>query len=391
MEEKISIAPMVEWTDPHYRMLMRGLTKRTVLYTEMVVDDAVLNTPNLDFIIGREIDASPSVIQLGGSSSETLALAAERCEQYSNGSFNEINLNCGCPSQRVAKKCFGAKLMLDPDLVRQIVHQMQRRTSLPVTVKCRLGVDDADSYPELTQFIRSAHEGGTSKFIIHARKCLLNGLSTKQNRDIPPLHYDVVHRLVRDFPGFMFVLNGGIQTFEQGVQHFNSYEYADMVVGQPIVSTFSGDDAATLQSVRIETIEQLPGVHGVMIGRAAYNNPLMFATADSTFHGVSDPCLSRRQILERYMTYCDWAQSDAGPKRTVKGKDQSVSTMSLLNSMRNIIHGIKNVAQFRQILNDEYMRLVKQNTHPSTREIIEKAMEAVLEEDLDAPLGRHVD
>jgi tRNA-dihydrouridine synthase A len=390
MEEKISIAPMVEWTDPHYRMLMRGLTKRTVLYTEMVVDDAVINTPNLDFIIGREIDAAPSVIQLGGSNPETLALAAERCEQYSNGSFNEINLNCGCPSQRVAKKCFGAKLMLEPDLVGQIVHQMQRRTSLPITVKCRLGVDDADSYPELTQFIRSAHEGGASKFIIHARKCLLNGLSTKQNRDIPPLHYEVVHRLARDFSGFMFIINGGIQSFDQGIAHFDPYEYADFAVGQSVVS-IDHNNAATLQSLRNETIEHLPGIHGVMIGRAAYNNPLMFATADSTFHSVSDPCLSRRQILERYMTYCDWAQSDAGPKRTIKGKEQSMSTMSLLNSMRNIIHGIKNVALFRQTLNDEYMRLVKINTHPSTREIIEKAMETVLEEDLDAPLGRHID
>lgn len=392
LDEKLSIAPMVDWTDPHYRMLMRGITKKTVLYTEMVVDDTVINTPCLDFMVGREIDAEPSVIQLGGSNPETLAKAVEVCETYSQGQYGEINLNCGCPSQRVAKKCFGAKLMLSPELVREIVNQMQRRSSVPVTVKCRIGVDEQDSYQELTHFIRCANDGGAKKFVIHARKCLLNGLTTKQNRDIPPLHYEVVHRLIQDFPDLTFVLNGGIQSFEQATSHFHDYNFnlgtanlspllplyqqhsffttgihADgTIITNPTVS-----DSSILESLQNEIQEKLPAVHGVMIGRAAYQNPLLFATADSTFFGVKDPCLTRRQVLQRYIEYCEWCQSSEGPKRVVQGnKEQTVSTMVLLNAMRNVINGVKNVNAYRQKLNDEYMIRVKKTPNPSPREVV---------------------
>ena len=146
LDERISVAPMMEMTDNHCRGLLRGMTKKTVLYTEMVVDDTVNHVDNtgLDFFIGRNIDAAPSVIQLGGSNPETLAQAAYLCEQYGNG-YGEINLNCGCPSERVSKTCFGAQLMLDPELVRQIVSSMRRQVSLPITVKCRIGADDRDS------------------------------------------------------------------------------------------------------------------------------------------------------------------------------------------------------------------------------------------------------
>lgn len=403
LDERISIAPMVDWTDPHYRMLMRGITRKTVLYTEMVVDDTVINTPSLDFMVGREIDPEPSVIQLGGSNPEALAKAVERCEEYSQGRFGEINLNCGCPSQRVAKKCFGAKLMLEPELVREIVNQMQRRASVPVTVKCRIGVDEQDSYPQLTHFIRCAHEGGARKFIIHARKCLLNGLTTKQNRDIPPLHYEVVHRLAQDFPDLTFVINGGIQSFEQATEHFSDFNFnladtplsplaplyranaihttvanAEVIPVSSINASTSstavdigGSDASILQSLQHELHEKLPGIHGAMIGRAAYQNPLLFVTADSTFYGVKDPCLTRRQILERYIQYCEWCQSDAGPKRIVQGnKEQTTSTMVLLNAMRNVINGVKNVNAYRQKLNDEYMIRVKKTPNPSPREVV---------------------
>eukprot|EP01035_Chromulina_nebulosa_P002734 gene2734-3723_t len=280
VDERVSIAPMMEWTDPHFRALMRGITKRTVLYTEMVVDDTVLHSPNLDFYLGNYGNQHPSVIQLGGSDPTTLAQAAELCERYGGG-YGEINLNCGCPSQRVAKKCFGAKLMLQPDLVRQIVSSMSRRVSIPVTVKCRIGADDMDSYEELTRFISEAHQGGANKFIIHSRKCLLSGLTTKQNREVPPLRYEVVHRLVRDFPELKFVLNGGINTLADAQLHMDPAGY------------------------RFEE-ESLPAVHGVMIGRAAYSNPLLLCNVDSVFYGEKDPCLSRRQILQRYIEYCEW-------------------------------------------------------------------------------------
>lgn len=394
LDERLSIAPMVEWTDPHFRMLMRGITRKTVLYTEMVVDETVLNTPSLDFMIGRNIDAAPSVIQMGGSNPEALAKATERCEEYSQGQYGEINLNCGCPSQRVAKKCFGAKLMMEPELVREIVNQMQRRSSVPVTVKCRIGVDERDSYQELTHFIRCANEGGAQKFVIHARKCLLNGLTTKQNRDIPPLHYEVVHKLVQDFPGLVFVINGGLQTLDQAEKHFDEYDFALNKLTSPLRSIYTvpatdassimldpraissavetyQDGGNTLQSLQTELIERLPGVHGAMIGRAAYSNPLLFATADSTFYGVPDPCLTRREVIERYIRYCEWCQSGDGPRRIVKGgKEQQVSTMVLLNAMRNVICGIKNVTAYRQALNDEYMRLVKTHPNPCPRTVV---------------------
>lgn len=351
LEERISIAPMLEWTDPHYRMLMRGITRKTVLYTEMVVDETVLHAPSLDFFIGRRIEEEPSVIQLGGHEPELMARAAEFCEQYCGGTYGELNINCGCPSQRVAKKCFGAKLMLEPDLVREMVYQMKRRVSTPVTVKCRIGVDSHDSYDELKTFISSAASGGARKFIIHSRKCLLNGLSTKQNRDIPPLHYEVTHQLVEDFPELTFVINGGIQTFDDALTHLAPYKNE-------------------------RCSEPLPAVHGVMIGRMAYNNPIAFATADSTFYGVKDPCLTRRQIIERYIDYCEWSQSSDGPRRNVKGgREQMVSTMVLLNAMRNVISGIRNVNKFRHEMNDIYVRKLnenKDNPNPNPREVVSR-------------------
>lgn len=347
LQERLSVAPMMEWTDPHFRVLMRGITRKSVLYTEMVVDGEVLNIPNLDFLIGRNGDAYPSVIQLGGSDPEMLAEAAARCEAYSEGRYGEINLNCGCPSERVARHCFGARLMLDPDLVRRIVYSMQRRVSIPVTVKCRIGVDAKDSYEDLTQFIALAHQGGANKFIIHARKCI-NGLSTKQNRDIPPLKYDVPRRLVRDFPELQFVVNGGVQSLEEASQHFT--------------------DLVSLDN------EVLPAMHGVMIGRLAYNNPVSLCRADSMFYGERDPCLSRRQIIERYLEYCDWIQSEDGPHRFTKsGKKQITSSMLLINAMRNVINGIPCVQKFRTALNDHYVEQLHLNpneANPNPRIVV---------------------
>lgn len=323
MDERLSIAPMMEWTDPHYRMLMRGLTKHTVLYSEMVVDDTVIHSPGLNFFIGKNIQEEPSVIQLGGHEPENLARAAELCEQYGGG-YGEINLNCGCPSPRVAKRCFGAKLMLEPELVREIVYSMQRRVSIPITVKCRIGADDLDSYDDLTNFIRCASAGGARKFVVHARKCILNGLSPKQNREIPPLHYETVHRLIRDFPELKFVLNGGVGTLQQAHEHMNTetgYTYqmnnAAINMKEDVYQKMVHKNAATCHKRSIFALdnhdqstafsaqepqhsspmyETLPAVHGVMIGRAAFTNPAIFATADSEFFGVKDPCLTRRQV-----------------------------------------------------------------------------------------------
>ncbi len=217
-----------------------------------------------------------------------------------------------------------------------------------------------DSYDDLRHFITSANAGGVKKFVVHSRKCFLNGLTTKQNRDIPPLRYEVVHRLVRDFPDLTFVLNGGIQTVQQGFKnHMTSdgYRYE------------CAEDASLSES--------LPAVHGVMIGRTAYSNPIQFATADSTFHGIKDPGFTRRQIVDQYLDYCEWVQSEEGPRREVSNRPergmQMVSTMVLVNSMRNIICGIPKVSQFRTALNDIYMDLLKSGTgnpNPCPRAVV---------------------
>jgi tRNA-dihydrouridine synthase A len=177
LDERLSVAPMLDITDAHFRSFVRGFTKKTVLYSEMIVDDIILNGPNcLDFFIGSNIAENPSVIQLGGYDPEKLATAASLCETNLPGCYSEININCGCPSQRVSKRSFGAKLMLEPELVREIVATMTRRVQTPITVKCRIGVDSNDSYEELLRFISCAHAGGANKFIIHARKCILKGV-----------------------------------------------------------------------------------------------------------------------------------------------------------------------------------------------------------------------
>lgn len=347
---------MMEWTDSHYRYFVRGLTKKTVLYTEMCVDDTITHNPNLDFIIGKDIEENPSVIQLGGHNPETLAQAAEICSQY--GDYDEINLNCGCPSQRVSQRCFGAKLMNEPDLVREIVSQMSRRTHQPITVKCRLGVDSRDSYEELCNFIDSCHQGGVQKFIIHSRKCFLNGLTTKQNRDIPPLRYDVTHRLVKEFPDLKFILNGGITTLEEAKWHMtfpwrpNSQQGSDLV---------SADEAI-----------DLPAMHGCMVGRAAYNNPLLFANADSTFFECSDPGITRRQLLERYINYCEHSQSEHGIKKmTIRKTVVGPSTSVLLKPVHNVMNGLKSVNKYKQELNDIYIAIVHKGIpNPSCREVV---------------------
>jgi tRNA-dihydrouridine synthase A len=351
---------MMEISDRHWRAMLRRITRRTVLYTEMVVDDIVLHNTDdggLDFFLGTGIEENPSVIQLGGHDVDTLAEAAELVSRY--GDYSEINLNCGCPSQRVAQRCFGAKLMEEPDHVRQIVHAMTRVSSLPVTVKCRIGVDKQDSYEELCTFIAAVKQGGCDKFVVHARKCLLRGLSTKQNRDVPPLKYDVVHRLVGDFPDIRFVLNGGVLTLSDAASHL------------------AGD--------------QPNPVHGVMIGRAVYNNPLLLATADSTFFGLRDSCVSRRRVAESYMDYCEWAQGEAGPARvSSRGKRQQATTAILLKPVHNLMVGLQHNSQYKVVLNDAYVSRVREgDANPPPRAIIEEALAVLRDEDLDAPLGNN--
>lgn len=271
---RLSVAPMLDCTDRHYRYLARMLTRRTLLYSEMVVDRAVLY--NHESTVPWDKDAEqPVALQLGGSGPERLAQAARiAVEQYG---YDEVNLNVGCPSPRVVQKndvteCFGARLMLDPPLVAECCRQMREAVDVPVTVKCRIGVDDQGSYDNLQSFIDTVAEAsGVEHFIIHARIALLKGLTPEKNRSIPPLRYEEVYKLLDDFPRLRFSLNGGVNSFDEVRGHLDK------------------------------------GVHGVMVGRWAYREPWALCEADELCFGERPGAVppTRRSILERYVEYCD--------------------------------------------------------------------------------------
>lgn len=206
--ELFAIAPMVDISDRHFRYFMRLLSKRCFLYTEMLNEHAILYaSKGRDSLLSFSPNQHPVVCQIGGNSPEKMALAAKIVEDYG---YDEVNVNCGCPSNKTRDGCFGAVLMFKPKLVAEITREMNRAVNIPVTVKCRLGVDDLDKYEDVKEFIRTvSQEGGVSKFIIHARKCFLTGLTPLENRNIPPLKYDWVFKLKEDFPDIRFVINGG--------------------------------------------------------------------------------------------------------------------------------------------------------------------------------------
>ncbi|XP_020588997.1 uncharacterized protein LOC110030571 isoform X2 [Phalaenopsis equestris] len=265
-----SVAPMMDWTDNHFRTLVRLISNHAWLYTEMVVAETIIHQKhNLNRFLAFSPDQHPIVLQIGGSNLENLAKAAELANLYS---YDEINLNCGCPSGKVAGHgCFGARLMFNPKLVGQAMSAIAANSDVPVSVKCRIGVDDCDSYNELCDFISIVSSlSPTKHFIIHARKALLSGYSPAQNRKIPPLKYEYYFALLRDFPELQFTLNGGITCVNQVV-------------------------AALKQ-----------GASGVMVGRAAYNNPwFTLGHVDAAIYGVRYHGNSRRQILEQYQEYAD--------------------------------------------------------------------------------------
>ena len=312
----LSIAPMMEVTDLHYRHMMRMITKRTRLYTEMYVDQTLLHqeTPEqvARFLHFDEVQ-HPIAVQLGGNDPESLAKAAEMCREYN---YDEIDLNCGCPSKTVSRNEFGAKLMLKPQLVRRICHQMIRRVGhdVPVTVKCRLGADDCDSYEDLLDFVNIVKSSGAEHFIFHARKCLLNGLSTKENRSVPPLKYEWVHRLKREFPDLRISLNGGVRTLDQAATELN-------------LSSLSS---------RTSFPHNRRDLDSVMIGRGAWHTPWIFSTADTRIFGEkTNPCSgrSRRDVV---FEYCDYVERYMNTRPSSMQPRISVFTKPLLNILKGI-------------------------------------------------------
>ena len=258
-----SVAPMLDWTDRHYRYFARLMSKQALLYTEMVTTGAILHGKG-DYLAYNE-EEHPLALQLGGSNSIDLAkcakIAAER-------GYDEINLNVGCPSDRVQNGRFGACLMAEPKLVAECVDAMKQVVDIPVTVKTRIGIDDHDSYEFLTRFIDVVKDKGCEEFIIHARKAWLSGLSPKENREVPPLDYLRAYQIKKDFPDLHISVNGGIKTISEMNTH-------------------------------------LQHLDGVMVGREAYNNPFIISEVDSKLCGIQTPELTRHQIAELMLPYIE--------------------------------------------------------------------------------------
>ncbi|MEJ2516267.1 MAG: tRNA dihydrouridine(20/20a) synthase DusA [Gammaproteobacteria bacterium] len=261
-EHRLCVAPMMDWTDRHFRFFLRLLSPNARLYTEMVTAQAVAHGDR-ERLLGYHADEHPVALQLGGSDPALLAAAARVGEAFG---YDEINLNVGCPSDRVRSGRFGACLMAEPALVRDCVAAMSEAVSVPVTVKTRIGIDDQDDYGFLAGFVDTVAGSGCRTFIVHARKAILSGLSPKENREIPPLRYGHVHRLAQEFPGLHIVLNGGIR------------------------------DVDTVE-------EECRRLDGVMIGREAYHNPYFVAEADRALFGTELP--DREDVVARFIPYVE--------------------------------------------------------------------------------------
>ncbi|KAF1711984.1 tRNA dihydrouridine(20/20a) synthase DusA [Pseudoxanthomonas kalamensis DSM 18571] len=294
---RLSVAPMMDWTDAHCRAFHRLLAPHARLYTEMVHANAVIHGDRAK-LLAMDPSEHPVALQLGGSEPELLAQAARI---GADSGFDEINLNCGCPSERVQSGSFGACLMREPALVADCVATMAAAVSVPVTVKCRLGVDDDDDYERFLGFVDAVAAAGCGMVVVHARNAWLKGLSPKENREVPPLRYDWAHRLKRERPSLQVVVNGGIAT----------------------------QSAAQAQLAQVD---------GVMLGRAAYHDPWLLHELDAALYG--GPCGERAQKLRAFRPYVE-AQLQAG-----------VALKHITRHLLGLFHGQPGGRRFRQILSE---------------------------------------
>ena len=272
---EISIAPMMGWTDRHARFLLRLLSKNVLLYTEMVTTGAILHGPR-DNLLRFNQEEHPVAVQLGGSDGNDLAQSSKICEDYG---YDEINLNVGCPSDRVQSGMFGACLMAKPELVADCVNAMINAVEVPVTVKCRIGIDDMEDYEPFAEFINTVKSAGCRKFIVHARNAWLQGLSPKQNRDVPPLKYDYVYRLKKENPDLDIIVNGGIKTVEAINTHIKE-------------------------------------VDGAMLGREAYHNPFILNAIEGEIFSNKN-VLSREEVILLWADYVDKEVANGANLKTV--------------------------------------------------------------------------
>jgi tRNA-dihydrouridine synthase A len=262
LNRKFSIAPMLDWTDRHCRYFYRLMSRETLLYTEMVTTGAIIYGKG-DYLAFND-EEHPVALQLGGSDPVDMAECAKRAEQQG---YDEININVGCPSDRVKNGRFGACLMAQPEVVAECVAAMQAVVSIPVTVKSRIGIDDMDEYEDLSRFIRLVSEAGCQHFIVHARKAWLQGLSPKENREIPPLKYERVYQLKQEFPNLHIAINGGIKSLSEAQEHL---KYTD----------------------------------GVMMGREVYSNPYLLTQVDDKIFGTGEGIVvTRDQLVQQICEY----------------------------------------------------------------------------------------
>ena len=304
---RISVAPMMDWSDRHCRMFHRQISRHTWLYTEMVTTGALVYGD-----VARHLDFSeeehPVALQLGGSEPADLAHSARLGEQWG---YDEINLNCGCPSERVQKGAFGACLMAEPQLVADCVKAMRDAVSVDVTVKHRIGIDRNESYGFMRDFVGTIAAAGCSTFIVHARNAVLKGLSPKENRDIPPLRYDMVYQLKREFPDLEIIINGGIKT-------------------------------------QAEIDLHLQHVDGVMLGREAYHNPFLMADFDARYYDDPAAPRSRVDVVEAMLPYIS-NQLHATSASDVKSGPR---LNSITRHMLGLMAGLPGARSFRQTLSD---------------------------------------
>ena len=299
----LSVAPMMDWTDRHCRVFHRQITRHSWLYTEMVTTGALVYgdvARHLDF---DELE-HPVALQLGGSDPQDLATSAKLGQKWG---YDEINLNCGCPSERVQKGAFGACLMAEPQLVADCVKAMRDAVDIDVTVKHRIGIDRNESYDFVRDFVGTVAEAGCRTFIVHARNAILKGLSPKENREIPPLKYEVAYRLKQEFPDLEIIINGGIKSSAEIAQH-------------------------------------LEHVDGVMLGREAYHNPYMMAGFDAQFYGDDAPVRTREDILEAMQPYIAAALAREGGR--------GLKLNSITRHMLGLMAGLPGARGFRQTMSD---------------------------------------
>ena len=300
---RLSVAPMMDWTDRHCRVFHRNISQHTWLYTEMVTTGALVYG-DVERHLRFNDEEHPVALQLGGSDPADLATSAKLGEQWG---YDEINLNCGCPSERVQKGAFGACLMAEPQLVADCVKAMRDAVDIDVTVKHRIGIDKTESYDFVRDFVGAVADAGCTTFIVHARNAILKGLSPKENREIPPLKYDFAYRLKRDFPQFEIIINGGIKT-------------------------------------EAEIDEHLRHVDGVMLGREAYHNPFLMATFDQRYYGATTEPKSRAEVLEAMIPYIEAQLAQYGPL--------GLKMNSITRHMLGLMQGLPGAKSFRQTLSD---------------------------------------